>query len=123
MWCIQYAMCVFEGSHRCAQYRCNSSRYVTKPREEERREREEKREREERERKRERRRERERERERTLCLESRVLQLDDSATRRKQHGRGSPTPRENQSEILRGVTTCFTILNHAVATSSFPIVQ
>ena len=67
--------------------------------------------------------EREREREKTLCLESRVLQLDDGATRRKQHGRGSPTPRENQSEILRGVTTCFTILNHAVATSSFPIVR
>jgi len=50
------------------------------------------------------------------------LQFDGSATRREQRGRGSPTTRENQSGILRGVTACFTILNHAAAASSFPIV-
>lgn len=45
------------------------------------------------------------------------------ATRREQHDGGSPTTRENQSGILRGVTACFTILNHAMAASSSPIVR
>lgn len=53
----------------------------------------------------------------SLALESRVMRP------RMEQAAGIPLPtRENQSGILRGVTACFTILNHA-GLSSLPTIR